>query len=61
MTKLSLVPLSNKRKFLKINGSAMNKNQYSKILTQYGLNTFTENITNHKKLNIRNLEKIYKQ
>ncbi len=60
-TRSSLVPLSNKRKSLKINGRTMNKNRYSKILTKYGLNTFAENITNHKKLNIRNLEKIYKQ
>ncbi|KPZ76754.1 methyltransferase FkbM [Leptospira kirschneri serovar Mozdok] len=57
----SVKDLSNKRKSLKINGRAMNKNRYSKILTKYGLNTFAENITNHKKLNIRSLEKIYKQ
>ncbi|EMF88619.1 hypothetical protein LEP1GSC005_1236 [Leptospira santarosai str. ST188] len=44
-----------------MNGRGMNKNQYSKILIKYGLNTFAENITNHKKLNIRNLEKNYKQ
>ncbi len=39
----------------------MNKNQYSKILIKYGLSVFAENIANPKKLNIRNLEKIYKQ
>lgn len=49
------------RKSLKINGIAMNKNQYSKILIKYGLSVFAENIANPKKLNIRNLEKIYKR
>ncbi|MBF3317369.1 hypothetical protein ISU75_17655 [Leptospira borgpetersenii serovar Hardjo-bovis] len=57
----SIKDLKPKRKSLKINGIAMNKNQYSKILIKYGLSIFAENIANHKKLNIRNLEKIYKQ